>query len=94
MATPLTVTFCTVAPSVTDTVAVFGNTVAPSPEAMRVICTVLPERNAVTRGCVEFTESGPTPPLYMPSFRDGIKDKELENLVTYLISIGQKQEAW
>ena len=39
-------------------------------------------------------ESGPTPPLYMPSFRDRIKDKELENLVTYLMSIGKKQEAW
>ena len=39
-------------------------------------------------------ESGPIPPLYMPPFKDKIKGKELENLVTYLLSIAEKQETW
>lgn len=39
-------------------------------------------------------ESGPTPPIYMPSFREKIKDKELENLVTYLYTIAEKMEEW
>ena len=39
-------------------------------------------------------ESGPTPPLYMPPFKDKIKGREMENLVTYLFSIAEKQEAW
>lgn len=38
--------------------------------------------------------SGPTPPLYMPPFREKIKGKELENLIAYLFSIAEKQEAW
>ncbi len=39
-------------------------------------------------------ENGPTPPLYMPAFRERIKGRELDNLVTYLFSIAEKQEAW
>ncbi len=37
---------------------------------------------------------GPTPPLYMPTWKEKIKGKELENLVTYLLSIAEKQESW
>lgn len=37
---------------------------------------------------------GPTPPLYMPSWKEKIKGKELENLVSYLLSIAEKQEEW
>ncbi len=39
-------------------------------------------------------EKGPTPPLFMPPFKERIKGKELENLVAYLFSIAEKQEAW
>ncbi|OGR82516.1 MAG: hypothetical protein A2901_00420 [Elusimicrobia bacterium RIFCSPLOWO2_01_FULL_54_10] len=38
--------------------------------------------------------AGPTPPLYMPPFKDKIKGREMENLVTYLLSIAEKQEDW
>ncbi|MBI1979271.1 MAG: hypothetical protein HYS58_00740, partial [Elusimicrobia bacterium] len=37
---------------------------------------------------------GPTPPIYMPSFKDRIKGSEMENLVTYLQSIAVKDEVW
>jgi mono/diheme cytochrome c family protein/nitrate reductase cytochrome c-type subunit len=37
---------------------------------------------------------GPTPPLYMPAWKDKIKGQELEDLVTYLLSIAEKQEEW
>lgn len=37
-------------------------------------------------------EKGPTPPLYMPSWKDKIKGQELEALLDYLFSIGEKQE--
>jgi mono/diheme cytochrome c family protein len=37
---------------------------------------------------------GPNPPLYMPPWKDKIKGKELDDLVTYLFSIGEKQEQW
>ena len=30
---------------------------------------------------------GPTPPLYMPAWKDKIKGQELEDLATYLLSI-------
>ena len=36
--------------------------------------------------------NGPTPPLYMPAWKDKIKGDELEALMDYLFSIGQKQE--
>jgi mono/diheme cytochrome c family protein len=36
--------------------------------------------------------SGPTPPLYMPAWKDKIKGEELETLMDYLFSIGEKQE--
>lgn len=35
---------------------------------------------------------GPTPPLYMPAWKDKIKGDELEALMDYLFSIGEKQE--
>lgn len=37
---------------------------------------------------------GPTPPLYMPGFKDKIKGADMEDLVQYLFSIAEKQEAW
>ncbi len=37
---------------------------------------------------------GPTPPLYMPGWKDKIKGQELEDLVTYLHSIAEKVEEW
>lgn len=39
-------------------------------------------------------ENGPTPPLYMPSFKEKIKGEEMEHLVQYLLSIAEKQESW
>ncbi len=38
--------------------------------------------------------NGPTPPIYMPPFKDRIKGAELENLVSYLMSIAEKTEEW
>lgn len=38
--------------------------------------------------------SGPTPPLYMPPWKDKIKGQELEDLITYLTSIAEKTEDW
>jgi mono/diheme cytochrome c family protein len=35
---------------------------------------------------------GPTPPLYMPPWKDKIKGEEMEALLDYLFSIGEKQE--
>lgn len=35
---------------------------------------------------------GPTPPLYMPSWKDKIKGDEMESLLDYLFSIAEKQE--
>lgn len=37
---------------------------------------------------------GPTPVLYMPSWKDKIKGQEMDDLVTYLFSIAEKQEEW
>lgn len=37
-------------------------------------------------------EKGPTPPLYMPAWKDKIKGAEMEALLDYLFSIGEKQE--
>lgn len=37
-------------------------------------------------------EKGPTPPLYMPPWKDRIKGAEMEALLDYLFSIGEKQE--
>ncbi len=42
----------------------------------------------------KFKEDGPTPPLYMPRWADKIKGAELEDLMTYLFSIAEKQETW
>lgn len=38
--------------------------------------------------------NGPTPPLYMPTWKDKIKRQDLEALLDYLTSIGQKTEEW
>lgn len=40
----------------------------------------------------KFNEEGPTPPLYMPAWKDKIKGRELESLLTYLFSIAVKSE--
>lgn len=37
---------------------------------------------------------GPTPPLYMPSWKEKIKGQELDDLMTYLFSIAEKTEEW
>lgn len=42
----------------------------------------------------KFKADGPTPPLYMPAWKDKIKGQELEDLVTYLLSIAKKEESW
>lgn len=42
----------------------------------------------------KFKADGPTPPLYMPAWKDKIKGQELEDLVTYLLSIAKKGEEW
>lgn len=41
---------------------------------------------------VKFNPNGPTPPLYMPPWKDKIKGQELEDLVSWLLSIGKKQD--
>ncbi|MBI4386487.1 MAG: c-type cytochrome [Elusimicrobia bacterium] len=40
----------------------------------------------------KFNPDGPTPPLYMPAWKDKIKGVELEDLITYLLSIAKQQE--
>jgi cytochrome c2 len=40
----------------------------------------------------KFNPNGPTPPLYMPAWKDKIKPAELDDLATYLLSIAKKQE--
>jgi mono/diheme cytochrome c family protein len=40
----------------------------------------------------KFNEAGPTPPLYMPAWKDKIKGQDMEDLITYLLSIGEKDE--
>jgi mono/diheme cytochrome c family protein len=40
----------------------------------------------------KFNPNGPTPPLYMPSWKDKIKKDELDHLATYLLSIAKKQD--
>jgi mono/diheme cytochrome c family protein len=37
---------------------------------------------------------GPTPPLYMPGWKEKIQGDEMEDLMTYLFSIGEKTEEW
>jgi mono/diheme cytochrome c family protein len=38
----------------------------------------------------KFKADGPTPPLYMPAWKDKIKPEELNDLATYLLSIAKK----
>ncbi len=40
----------------------------------------------------KFNPDGPTPPLYMPAWKDKIKGAELEHLAEYLLSIAKKQD--
>ncbi|MBI3547687.1 MAG: c-type cytochrome [Elusimicrobia bacterium] len=42
----------------------------------------------------KYNPDGPTPPLYMPAWKDRIKGQELEDLITWLLSIAKKQESW
>jgi mono/diheme cytochrome c family protein len=41
---------------------------------------------------VKFNPSGPTPPLYMPTWKDKISPAELDDLAAYLMSIAKKQD--
>ncbi|MBI3551576.1 MAG: c-type cytochrome [Elusimicrobia bacterium] len=41
---------------------------------------------------VKFNTGGPTPPLYMPSWKEKIKPDELNDLAAYLLSIAKKQD--
>ncbi|MBI5202550.1 MAG: hypothetical protein HY925_13245, partial [Elusimicrobia bacterium] len=43
---------------------------------------------------VKFNQAGPTPPLYMPAWKEKIKGQDLEDLITYLQSIAEKGESW
>jgi len=40
----------------------------------------------------KFNPEGPTPPLFMPAWKDKIKGRELNDLITYLLSIGKEDE--
>lgn len=42
---------------------------------------------------VKFNPEGPTPPLYMPAWKDKIKPKEMDALVAYLLSIAKKDDS-
>ncbi len=44
-------------------------------------------------GIVKFNHDGPQPPLYMPEWKDKIKGKELDDLVTWLLSVAEKDES-
>ncbi|MBI5629677.1 MAG: c-type cytochrome [Elusimicrobia bacterium] len=41
----------------------------------------------------KFNPNGPTPPLFMPSWKDKIKGKELEDLASWLLSVAKKDES-
>ncbi len=41
---------------------------------------------------VKYNPDGPVPPLYMPPWKDKIKGAELEDLLTYLMSIAKKDD--
>ncbi len=50
-------------------------------------------QNGVSGAAIsKFKADGPTPPLYMPSWEEKIKGRELEDLVTYLLSIAKEDE--
>ncbi|MHB2026800.1 MAG: c-type cytochrome [Elusimicrobiota bacterium] len=58
-------------------------------ELARKISEGVPE-TAVAR----YNPDGPMPPLYMPAWEEqGLKGKELDDLVTWLLSVGQKNES-
>ncbi len=40
----------------------------------------------------KFNPKGPTPPLFMPAWKDRIKGAEMEDLLTWLLSIGKKSD--
>ncbi|MBI4349323.1 MAG: c-type cytochrome, partial [Elusimicrobia bacterium] len=45
-------------------------------------------------GVAKFNPNGPTPPLYMPPWKEKIKGQELEDLISYLLSIAEKDESF
>jgi mono/diheme cytochrome c family protein len=52
-------------------------------------------QNGVAATAIDrYNAAGPLPPAFMPPWKDKIKGKELDDLVTWLQSIGKKQEAW
>ena len=70
-----------------------------APDLVKVAGTYTPEELArkIQEGVnpeAKEDESGPTPPIYMPAFKERIKGKELADLVTYLFSVGEKLEDW
>lgn len=71
------------------------------PTLVKVIANFTPDelRKKIQDGVpvsavAKFKEDGPTPPLYMPKWKEKIKGVELEDLMTYLFSIAEKQESW
>ena len=71
-------------PTLTDTVGTFSRE-----ELVKKIQDGVPGA-----AVAKFKEDGPTPPLYMPAWKERIQGKELEDLITYLLSTAKKQEAW
>ena len=52
-------------------------------------------QNGVSSAAItKFNQNGPTPPLYMPAWKDKVKGQELEDLISYLQSIAEKGEPW
>ena len=50
-------------------------------------------RNGVSATAIaKFNPEGPIPPGFMPAWKDKIKGQDLEDLVTYLLSIAKKEE--
>lgn len=41
----------------------------------------------------KFNPNGPTPPLYMPAWKDKIKSKDMDDLAAWLLSIAKKDES-
>jgi mono/diheme cytochrome c family protein len=80
-------------------IPVFNKQGGRAPDLVKVVGTYTKEEliKRIQTGVnplVKENENGPTPPIYMPSFKDRIKGQELENLVAYLFSIAEKTEEW
>lgn len=50
-------------------------------------------QNGVSAAAIsKFNPKGPTPPLFMPAWKDKIKGQELEDLITWLLSVAKKSD--